>query len=364
MSSQYVYWISLDPVNRKIDPYPRFISQKLETMYNNRDIYVTSSCTLGSDFFNATVHFHYSGYLYQTTQGFSMGRHGFKKPGYRNVQRIVIDENQENIIVYGKFVNGEMRITTNINKMEFTFNESIQKQHLLKNEGEIINYNIDYWKPEDLNSNESTKNVIIWEWCRGTRERNGDLIKLSNDWWIPYLFCYNEKIEQTFANKEEETTIILPNESIERIIKFIPNTSYGYQIREENNCKYIRMIRRRIISIAELKEKLENMNNLPATIDHNILESFIDSDEIPNEFYCSISQAIMIDPVKTVDGHTYDRSSIERWFQINTTSPLTGLRLTSLTLVPNLILKEQIEKFILEKTQRQNNQQTTQLQNT
>ena len=58
----------------------------------------------------------------------------------------------------------------------------------------------------------------------------------------------------------------------------------------------------------------------------------------------------MIDPVKTIDGHTYDRPSIEKWLTINKTSPLTGLQLSSLLLVPNVILKDQIEKFTKEKT--------------
>ena len=65
----------------------------------------------------------------------------------------------------------------------------------------------------------------------------------------------------------------------------------------------------------------------------------IESDNIPNEFYCSISQDIMSDPVKTIDNHTYDRISIERWFTHRVTSPLTGLPLSSTLLTPNNELK-------------------------
>ena len=67
--------------------------------------------------------------------------------------------------------------------------------------------------------------------------------------------------------------------------------------------------------------------------------------EIPHEFYCSISQDIMNDPVITCDGHTYDRYSIERWFQYNSTSPLTGLRLDSTVLISNMALKNAIDKY-------------------
>lgn len=347
MSKQYVYWISIDPVRRKIDPYPRIISQRLEKEYNKRDLFTTTDCVLGNDFFNAIVHFHNNGTIYQTTPGLSLGRAGFKQPGYRSVKRIVVDEDQNNIIVYSKQIYGEWRLAYSEVDSEITFNHSILKENLVNNKEEIIDYNIQFWKSEDLESNDLTKNVIIWEWCRGTVEKNGNLMLLSNDWWIPYLFYQNQKIETSFTNKEEKTSIILPNETNERIIRFIPTSNYGNQIRYESNIQYSRLIRRRVITIGELQEKIKNINNLP--LDPSVLETLIDSNEIPNEFYCSISQSIMSDPVKTIDGHTYDRICIERWFQINNTSPLTGLHLTSTILEPNIELKQQIEKFTKEK---------------
>jgi len=49
--------------------------------------------------------------------------------------------------------------------------------------------------------------------------------------------------------------------------------------------------------------------------------------------------------VTTVDGHTYDRVAIERWFASHARSPLTGLTLSSKELKPNTALKEQIAAF-------------------
>ena len=54
----------------------------------------------------------------------------------------------------------------------------------------------------------------------------------------------------------------------------------------------------------------------------------------------------MVDPVKTSDNHTYDRSSIERWFLTRYTSPLTGLVLHDITLTPHIELKNQIQEYI------------------
>jgi Mg-chelatase subunit ChlD len=49
----------------------------------------------------------------------------------------------------------------------------------------------------------------------------------------------------------------------------------------------------------------------------------------PNEHYCPISQAVMVDPVVAEDGNTYNREHIEGWFNTPRTipllSPLTGL---------------------------------------
>jgi hypothetical protein len=59
-----------------------------------------------------------------------------------------------------------------------------------------------------------------------------------------------------------------------------------------------------------------------------------------NAFLCPITQTAMVDPVLAMDGHTYERNAIERWFANGrATSPVTNARLSSLTLVPNHALK-------------------------
>jgi len=61
---------------------------------------------------------------------------------------------------------------------------------------------------------------------------------------------------------------------------------------------------------------------------------------------CSISHELMVDPVCTSDGVTYERKEIETWFQQNETSPATNLRLDAKTLIPNLIAKNTIAKLL------------------
>lgn len=62
-------------------------------------------------------------------------------------------------------------------------------------------------------------------------------------------------------------------------------------------------------------------------------------------FRCPISMEIMEDPVFAADGHTYERSEIERWLQTKNTSPLTNEVLPHKTLVPNHNLRSQIKDY-------------------
>lgn len=66
----------------------------------------------------------------------------------------------------------------------------------------------------------------------------------------------------------------------------------------------------------------------------------------PDDFCCPISLEIMTDPVTIATGHTYDRSSILKWFKAgNATCPKTGERVMSTDLVPNLALKRLILQY-------------------
>ena len=63
----------------------------------------------------------------------------------------------------------------------------------------------------------------------------------------------------------------------------------------------------------------------------------------PHELLCPITQEVMVDPVMTVDGETYERAAIERVFEDTAKgedpiSPATELELESRLLIPNVAL--------------------------
>lgn len=69
----------------------------------------------------------------------------------------------------------------------------------------------------------------------------------------------------------------------------------------------------------------------------------------PDDFRCPITLEIMCDPVTLSTGHTYDRSSILKWFRSgNHTCPKTGEKLLCVDLVQNLALKRLITQYCVE----------------
>ena len=73
----------------------------------------------------------------------------------------------------------------------------------------------------------------------------------------------------------------------------------------------------------------------------------------PKEFDCPITQTLMIDPVFAADGHTYERSAIQHWFDIgNSRSPTSNEELPNKSLIPNHTQRKMIEKHRREVGQR------------
>ena len=67
---------------------------------------------------------------------------------------------------------------------------------------------------------------------------------------------------------------------------------------------------------------------------------------MPPHMSCPITHEIMVDPVVTADGQSYERTAIEQWLQHSKTSPLTGEPLANLSLTPNMALRRLIQEWI------------------
>lgn len=56
--------------------------------------------------------------------------------------------------------------------------------------------------------------------------------------------------------------------------------------------------------------------------------------EVEKNFTCPITGEVFQDPVAIEDGNVYEREAIEKWFKRKQTSPLTGLPVRSITVIP------------------------------
>ncbi|GFY81543.1 hypothetical protein Acr_01g0013520 [Actinidia rufa] len=64
-------------------------------------------------------------------------------------------------------------------------------------------------------------------------------------------------------------------------------------------------------------------------------------------FICPITNEVMVDPVETSSGHTFERSAIEQWFAAgNNLCPFTETHLDPLILWPNRTLRKSIEEWM------------------
>jgi len=59
---------------------------------------------------------------------------------------------------------------------------------------------------------------------------------------------------------------------------------------------------------------------------------------------CPIGREVMLDPVSCANGHSYEQSHIEHWFEHNITSPLTGAVLLNKIIVSNHALRNLIQE--------------------
>ena len=77
--------------------------------------------------------------------------------------------------------------------------------------------------------------------------------------------------------------------------------------------------------------------------------SGVEADEgglIKPQYVCPITHCLMMEPVFTADGQTYEKKDIEQWLENHDTSPLTGDKLANKTLVPNFALRQLIHELL------------------
>lgn len=66
-----------------------------------------------------------------------------------------------------------------------------------------------------------------------------------------------------------------------------------------------------------------------------------------DEFLCPITHELMREPVIAMDGHTYEKQALDKWFKTNSKSPMTGQAIETTT-IPNICMHRLIQDLINE----------------
>ncbi|KAF4399013.1 hypothetical protein G4B88_023607 [Cannabis sativa] len=123
---------------------------------------------------------------------------------------------------------------------------------------------------------------------------------------------FKREIENANVRKEQEESL-----QMEQIITLLENAD-ATTSSEEKEKKYL-----------ERRNSLGNQHLLPL-----------------KGFYCSITHEVMVDPVETSSGQTFERSAIEKWLaEGNNFCPLTKVPLDAAALRPNKTLRQSIEEW-------------------
>ncbi len=141
-----VVWFSLDPSSGEVNFYPTPIARKLETSY--RRVPRPSSVALGSDFYDATIHFGNS--PHQTTPEIR-GRAGLMKPaGFRSVSRTQLSDDQRTISVFVLKTSDGWRI------LSAPRSDALTRQ---------VNVPVDMILGDSAQVYPASTMPVIWQWC-------------------------------------------------------------------------------------------------------------------------------------------------------------------------------------------------------
>lgn len=301
-----IVWLSLDPVRCRVDLYSPTCARLIEAAYADGE---ADKVELGGDCFDATVRFQREDgrvVVFQTTPPFHGFRGDFKPPGYRTVRRMHWDGDGP-LTVHARRAHGEWRLCDDEDESERSLTV------LPEAKDELFLETARTWTQSDVTVQSSTP-LIAWQWSltnglSASTKEEGD--------WECYPESVNAEIERAHAASETPVSFRLGMRRMEVVLN-----GSCFATQRDTERPRARLVRRVVIDSVQLAKKLDvgSKTNFAA---------------VQRDFCCPITQQRFTDPVLTCDGHTYERSAIEKWLQDHLTSPLTGLQLASQTLVPN-----------------------------
>ena len=182
-----------------------------------------------------------------------------------------------------------------------------------------------------------------------------DWIEDTKNQWERYRVNVEEAI--TNIRDEQETQKATRRQQVEEMQKLIEkiqatcNTKIAEMTKEEHEDEEacLQEVESAELKLRERKAQVEDGLKMAGQV-LGLIDSRVQTPIPPNELLCPITHELMVDPVMTADGHTYERSAIERHFartppNENPRSPVTGVVLASRTLIHNVAIRSLCRDF-------------------
>lgn len=295
-------WFSCDPVRGKIDVYPRFFAERIETGFRQGADFVR----LG-EFFDATVHLRGDRFC-QTTPSFDEGPNAQKQGGFRNVVRCEISERHTGVLFCIVGTKHCFRIASaqpSTAKPASLLTEQIWYD--LQDGGGGDEEAAGTWTEQMLDVDGVW--FVVWQWCSAKEVKISD-VNLED--WICYDEDWNRQIEDEFQRHKRgdgSGEVALGTSRVYNVV-FMADSIYAVQ-RHAVHSEDRKCVRRVVLSAAQIKSALQR--ETPKTV-------YVDDK-------CPITHLSIHDPVVVCDGYVYERDAIEKWLSQHETSPMTGLPL-------------------------------------
>lgn len=229
----------------------------------------------------------------------------------------------------------------------------------LKNMKEIVDdfnsdNSISYTEYISITANFEKSSLIIQRFyrgfiCRKKLYTDNKIKKIITIQCLYRSYIARRSLKQLKTQKEKElnAAIFIQNFSRMRIqqVKYIKIKKQVKELEELG-----------VIIHSPIKSPKNNIYTEPEP-EYVDVDTYIDDDDNvydknpPNEYMCSITQSLMVEPVITSKGHTYEKKNIKEWFNSGknkkekVTDPLTGLKLRNKQLLSNVSLKNLITEW-------------------
>ena len=146
------------------------------------------------------------------------------------------------------------------------------------------------------------------------------------------------RLQDNFPEHPEERVLRNLDHSMEQVVTTLRDAADTGAFALER-----RKLRLGPVSAKQEERKAQELKLLAIRKEAGVSEVLEDRPQFHN---CPISCEPMVDPVVAADGFTYERIEIETWLDTNSTSPYTRDPIPSKRLIPNRIIKQQIDDWL------------------